>query len=209
MDTRGQGGSWTVGATGDPGGGTGPEHPGVMTRGILDPATYYYRRLYVDAVRAVETAAALPGVDADRIAVAGESQGGGLSLAAAALAPELVGLCLADVPFLCAFERALGVADEHPYLELTRFLAVHPDLVPAVRRTLAYVDCVHLAPKIRARCLVSVGLMDAVCPPSTVFAAYNAITAEKEMVVHEYAGHDVPPSQVERRLAAFAAFAGA
>ena len=55
--------------TPDPGAGfSGPEHPGVLTRGVLDPETYYFRRLYVDAVRAVETAAAHPQVDADRIA---------------------------------------------------------------------------------------------------------------------------------------------
>jgi cephalosporin-C deacetylase len=58
VDTRAQGGTWSAGATGDPGAGdSGPEAAGVMTRGILDPRTYYYRRLYVDAVRAVETAA--------------------------------------------------------------------------------------------------------------------------------------------------------
>ena len=111
MDSRSQGGEWTVGHTPDPGAGfSGPEHPGVMTRGVLDPETYYYRRLYVDAVRAVETAAAHPQVDADRICVSGASQGGGLSLAAAALAPELVRLCHADIPFLCDIERAITLA---------------------------------------------------------------------------------------------------
>ena len=76
MDTRAQGGTWSAGDTPDPGAGSSSaEHPGVMTRGIASPETYYYRRLYVDAVSAVETAAALPGVDADRIIVAGTSQG--------------------------------------------------------------------------------------------------------------------------------------
>ena len=55
MDTRGQGGEWMPGATGDPGAGaSGAEHPGVMTRGIASPETYYFRRLYTDAVRALE-----------------------------------------------------------------------------------------------------------------------------------------------------------
>src|SRR5215831_5174660 len=111
MDTRSQGGTWSAGHTADPGAGSsGPEHPGVMTRGIASPETYYYRRLYVDAVRAVETAAALPGVDPARIAVAGSSQGGALALAAAALAPDAVRLCQADVPFLSDFERAMEIA---------------------------------------------------------------------------------------------------
>src|SRR5262245_60350615 len=77
MDTRAQGGTWAAGDTPDAGAGaSGPEHPGVMSRGITTPETYYYRRLYVDAVRAVETAASLAGVDPGRVAVAGTSQGG-------------------------------------------------------------------------------------------------------------------------------------
>jgi len=107
MHARAQGGTWSTGGTPDAGAGTsGAEHPGVMTRGVASPETYYHCRLYVDAVRAVETAASLPGVDPERIAVAGASQGGALALTAAALAPDLVRLCHADVPFLCDIERA-------------------------------------------------------------------------------------------------------
>lgn len=205
MDTRGQGGTWSPGATGDPGAGiSGPEHPGVMTRGIADPETYYYRRLYIDAVRAVETARAHPQVDPDRIAVGGMSQGGGFALAAAALAPDLVRLCHADMPFLCDIERAVAMGMEHPYLELAAYFAQHGDLADSARRTLAYFDCAHLAGYIRARCLVSVGLFDVVCPPSTVFAAYNAIQAPKEIAIYDYSNHEIPVSHSELRLADFA-----
>jgi cephalosporin-C deacetylase len=205
MDTRAQGGTWSAGATPDPGAGdSGPEHPGVMTRGIASPETYYYRRLYVDAVRAVETAAALDGVDPQRIGVAGRSQGGALALASAALAPELVRLCHADVPFLCDVERGMDVAQEPPYLELVAFLALHPELVEAARHTIRHVDNALLARRIRARTLVSVGLRDPITPPSTVFAAYNAIEAPKEIVVLPYSGHDGVTAQVERQLEDFA-----
>ena len=60
MDTRGQGSTWSVGETPDPDATGAPAHPGFMTRGILDPATYYYRRVFVDAVRAVEASAGIP-----------------------------------------------------------------------------------------------------------------------------------------------------
>jgi cephalosporin-C deacetylase len=205
MDTRAQGGTWSAGHTADPGGGlSGAEHPGVMTRGLLDHETYYYRRLYVDAVRAVETAATLPGVDGDRIAVAGRSQGGALALAASALAPGLVRLCHADVPFLCDIPRGMDVALQPPYTELVEYLAVHPAREADARRTLAYVDNAVLAPRVTAKTLVSVGLRDPITPPSTIFAAYNALTGPKEIVVLSYSGHEPPTSHVEYQLAQFA-----
>jgi cephalosporin-C deacetylase len=76
MDTRGQGSSWRQGDTGDlPTDGANPHYPGFMTQGILSPATYYYRRVFADGVRAVETALSHPAVDGERLAVLGGSQG--------------------------------------------------------------------------------------------------------------------------------------
>src|SRR5579875_3004405 len=64
MDSRGQGGRWTSGATGDPAGNAaGPENSMVMTRGITRPEDYYFTRLFVDAARAVQVAGELDGTD--------------------------------------------------------------------------------------------------------------------------------------------------
>jgi len=207
MDTRGQGGRWTSGATGDrqpagtPG---GPENAQVMTRGIGRPEDYYYTRLFTDAVRAVETASELAG--APRVAVSGISQGGGLALATAALAPRAVAVCHADVPFLCDIQRAITLAPDPPYTEVPEFLAHNVDEIPAALDTLRYVDCALLARRITARCLLSVGLMDTICPPSTVFAAYNEIIAGKEISVHPFTGHAVPAAHAERQLRHFRDF---
>jgi cephalosporin-C deacetylase len=130
----------------------GPEHPGVMTRGIQAPETDYYRRLFTDAACAIETAAAHDAIDESRLAVGGASQGGGLALAAAALVPDRVRLVQADVPFLCDFPRAIEVAGQHPYVELAEFFAVHPGMVEQALETLSYFDCAMLAKKITARC---------------------------------------------------------
>ena len=88
MDTRGQGSSWSVGQTPDEAT-AGPQVPGVLTRGILDPADYYYRRLFTDAVRAVDAAHSIDRVDPARVAVIGGSQGGGTALAVAGLRTDI------------------------------------------------------------------------------------------------------------------------
>lgn len=172
MDTRGQGSGWgSGGATPDPVG-AGPATPGFMTRGIEDPLAYYYRRVFVDGVRAVETLRSLPQVDPTRVAVCGGSQGGGIAIAVAGLTPGLAG-AMPDVPFLCHFERAVGLTDKDPYNEIVRYLAVHRDAEAQVFSTLAYFDGVNFAKRTTAPALFSVALMDPICPPSTVFAARN------------------------------------
>ena len=206
MDTRGQGGRWTTGATGDYPAGQrgGPENAQVMTRGISRPEEYYYTRLFTDAALAVQTASELAGVP--RVAVSGASQGGGLALATAALVPGAVAVCHADVPFLCDIQRAITLAPEAPYTEVSEFLAHQLDLIPAALDTLRHVDCALLARRITARCLLSVGLMDTIRPPSTVFAAYNEITASKDISVHPFTGHEVPGAHVQRQLRHFRDF---
>jgi cephalosporin-C deacetylase len=192
MDTRGQGSGWSVGETGDPGDpdGLGPAaHPGYMTRGILDPASYYYRRVYADAVRAVEAARSHEAVDVARVAVTGSSQGGGLAIAAAALVSD-VAATAPDVPFLSDFPRAIAIADTDPYGEIARYLSVHRDHVEPALRTLSYFDAAVLGRRATAPALFSVGLMDETCPPSTVFAAYNHYGGPKEIVEYPFNDHE-------------------
>ncbi|WP_456785839.1 acetylxylan esterase [Cellulomonas sp. P5_C5] len=187
MDTRGQGGQYGSGGdTPDPVG-SGPAAPGFVTRGILDPATYYYRRVLTDAVRAVEAVRALPGVD--RVAVVGNSQGGGIALAVAGLVPDLAAV-MVSAPFLCDIPRALSITDADPYGEIVRYLAVHRGAADQVLRTLSYVDGVHHARRAIAPALFATGLRDTVCPPSGVFAAHNAYAAEREMAVYPYNHHE-------------------
>ena len=199
MDSRGQGGRWSSGATAD-GIGTGPENSLVMTRGITTPEEYYYTRMFTDAALAVDTARELAG-PARPVAVSGGSQGGALALAAAALRPDAVAVCHADVPFLCDIQRAITLAPHAPYTEIPEFLAENVELVPRALDTLRYIDCALLARRITAATLVSVGLMDDICPPSTVFAAYNEISAaDKEIAVYPYSGHSWPKAHAERQL---------
>jgi cephalosporin-C deacetylase len=189
VDTRGQGSMWGGGgATGD-GHGSGPQAPGFMTKGIEDPKSYYYRRVFADAVRAVEAVRSLADVDTTRIAVQGISQGGGIALAAAGLVQDLVAV-MPDVPFLCHFQRAVDICDQDPYLEITRYLAVHRSAPDGTFRTLSYFDGVNFAKRASAPVLFSVALMDKICPPSTVYAAYHAYGGPKEIVVYSFNDHE-------------------
>ncbi|MCU1534731.1 MAG: acetylxylan esterase [Glaciihabitans sp.] len=195
VDTRGQG--WTgENATDDPSQSSGTVAvPGVMTRGILDPANYYYRRAYTDAVRAIDAARTLAQVDSDRVVVAGASQGGGIALAAGALAEGLAGV-MPDVPFLCHFNRSIEIVDSFPYGEIAGYLRQYRSREATVRATLAYFDNAVLSERATAPTLFSVALMDQVCPPSSVFAAFNAYgtaggaSPDRQIEVYPFNGHE-------------------
>ncbi|GAB3920822.1 acetylxylan esterase [Microlunatus endophyticus] len=200
MDTRGQG--WASGgyeSTPDLSSDAGLHHtPGFMTAGLTDPKAYYYRRVYTDTVRCLEAVRGNPLVDSSKIVVTGGSQGGGLSIAAAGLAPyvgiDLAG-CAPNVPFLSHFARAIQITDRDPYHEITRYLAGWRDLVPVAYRTLSYFDGVNLGKRAKAPALFSVGLMDLTCPPSTVYAAYNFYgedggNPEKSIDVYTHNDHE-------------------
>ena len=189
MDTRGQGATWSKGATADGAGSGGPQVPGVMTRGILDPQTYYYRRLFTDAVRAVQAARELAWVDAGRVAVTGISQGGAIALATAGLCPDLRAV-VARVPFLSDFPRALQITDAYPYREIRDFLAVHRTEAGRAQQTLRYFDGVNFAAQATAPAMFTAGLMDATTPPSTVYAAYNAYAGPKQITAWPFNGHE-------------------
>lgn len=185
VDTRGQVGGDTTDITE----GGSPNVAGFLTQGVLDPKTYYYRRVYTDAVRAIEAARSHDKVDETRIAVAGASQGGGITIAVSGLMPD-VALSLPDVPFLCQFRRSVGLTPAMPYREISSFLAVQRDKVETVFNTLDYFDAVNFAARIQAPSLFSTALMDQICAPSTVFAAYNQIDAPKDIKIYDYNGHE-------------------
>jgi cephalosporin-C deacetylase len=189
MDTRGQGSGWSRGDTPDvEPQGSNPQHPGFMTRGILNPQTYYYRRVFSDAVRAVAAARAHEAVDSNRVAVTGGSQGGGITLAVAGMAD--VQASMPDVPFLCHYRRATQLVASHPYAEISNFCKIHRDKVETVFETLSYFDGVNFAARAQSPALFSVGLMDDICPPSTVYAAYNHYAGKKEIRAYEYNNHE-------------------
>lgn len=146
---------------------------GHLLDGIDDPARSYYRGVFVDVARGVEAIRSLDAVDASRVALIGNSQGGGIALGVGALVPELAAV-LAQAPFLTAAPIALQLATQGPWTELRGYLAEHPERADAVARTLAYVDGVTSARHATAPGWISAGLADDICPPETARAAAAA-----------------------------------
>ncbi len=207
MDNRGQGDQYGCGGdTPDPHAGA-PGGPGPAVRGLLAARDHHYRRLITDAVRAVAAVRELPGVDGGRVAVVGNSQGGGLALAVAGLVPDLAA-ALVTAPFLCGIRRALDLTDAAPYGEITAYLSVHRGAEQAAYRTLAYLEGISFARRAHAPAHFGVGLRDTVCPPSGAYAAFNRygeLTGTgpgKEIHAYPYNGHEGGDAvHVRRQLA--------
>jgi cephalosporin-C deacetylase len=188
VDTRGQGSNGSIGDTPDPHG-SAPHGPGFMTFGIESRESYYYRRVFTDAVRSIEAARSLALVDETRVAAYGGSQGGGISLAATALTGDLAASVF-HVPFLCDFPRSTRITDLDPYKEIGRYLAVHRAKTADVHRVLSYFDGVNFAKRATTPGRFTAALMDPICPPSTVYGAFNNYAGDKSITLWQYNGHE-------------------
>jgi cephalosporin-C deacetylase len=94
------------------------------------------------------------------------------------------------VPFLCHYRRAVEITETLPYAEITAYLAARRASPADVFNVLAYVDGLNFAVRATASTLFSVALADDVCPPSTVFAAFNHYAGPKRIAVYPFNGHE-------------------
>ena len=160
-------------------------------RGLDDEHGYFYQGAYADCVRAVDFLASRDEIDVSRIAVTGGSQGGGLSLAAAAL-DQRISLCAPDIPFLCNWVRYFKTSS---WPEIDNWIEAKPHRSwKKTLRTMSYIDALNFADKIRCPVFLGLGLQDGVCPPATIFAVYNRLDVPKEYRVYPEAEHWVEAS---------------
>jgi cephalosporin-C deacetylase len=197
VDTRGQGGH-TPDLSVYPKGGIS----GWMTLGIEDPQSYYFKYAYMDCVRALDFVAEREELDSSRIAVYGGSQGGGLTLAVAGI-DDRPKLALPVYPFLCDYRRSVEIHSSGPYAEIKNwFRKYDPEhsKEEQIYGTLSYFDGMNFASRIKARTLMAISLQDVTCPPSTCFAAYNHLNAEKEAAIYHDYGHEGLPFHDESMM---------
>lgn len=197
VNVRGQGG-----ITPDPAAYSQGSITGWMTLGILDKNEYYYRNVYMDCVRAIDFVCSREEIDTGRIGIYGESQGGGLTLAVAGL-DKRPKFAMPVYPYLCHFKRAIEMYQEGPYREIfDYFRRFDPEMKTEdkVFETLSYFDGMNLATRISCPVLMAITLRDVICPPSTMFAAYNHITSEKEVKLYHHHGHEGLPFHEEAMI---------
>lgn len=181
----------------------GNTHHGHIIRGLddPDPRNMLFRYIYLDTAQLARIVMGFDEVDPARVGAWGGSQGGALTLACAALEPR-IRLAASEFPFLCDFKRVWDMdLCKDAYAELKTFFRLFDPTharEEEIFTRLGYIDLQFLAPRIRAKTLMAVGLMDTICPPSSQFAAYNKITAEKDLVIYPDFGHEGLPGQTDR-----------
>ncbi len=197
MDCRGQGGK-----SEDTGAVPGTTHHGHIIRGLSGkPQDLLFRSIFLDTVQLARVVDSFDEVDSTRMASNGGSQGGALSIACAALSPH-ISRCVSVFPFLSDYKRVWEMdLLKDAYGELRTYLRHFDPLAIERERIfekLGYIDVHHLAPRIRAAVVMALTLQDNICPPSTQFAVFNALTSPKTPVIYPDFGHENLPGFADR-----------
>ena len=169
----------------------------LTTLGVLDKNEFYMRNIFLDAVRAVDAAATLPEVDPERIVTFGGSQGGGLSITAAALSGKVKKCFNFVTSFACIHRRIeLGSGIFGPVKD---FLHVYPHLTDKVMETVSYFDVNNMASLLKVPTSVCLCLDDPICLPEFVYSVYDHIAAEeKELNMYPFWKHQLPSAHRDK-----------
>jgi cephalosporin-C deacetylase len=212
MDIRGQ-----CGDTPDSRVYSGGAFSGWLTLGLNSPMEHYYRQVYLDSIQMIEALARRPEVNSEKIGLFGNSQGGGIAVASAALLEKghqlnlgisaKIAVVNAGIPFLSDMKRAYQDHGDGPWAELTwYFLMYDPyhEREKEVFNTLSYFDLINFASWLSCPVLISVGLKDTACPPLTIYALYNHLTCEKFIIPYPEYGHEDIDNHTDKQIAFFA-----
>lgn len=160
---------------------------------VSDKDIYYYKRVYLGCIRAVDFLVSLPQYDGQNLGIQGGSQGGALSIITAALDPRIKYLS-AMYPAMSDMTGYLnGRAGGWPHIFAGNNLTYYnyPDAI----ETIGYYDVVNFAKILKTPGFYSWGFNDDTCPPTSYYSAYNEIKAPKTLFVVPETGHWTYPEQ--------------
>lgn len=189
MDARGQ-----AGLSEDTSQLRGTTFCGHIVRGLSEgPEKLLFRSIFLDTAELARIVMQLPEVDSGRVGVMGDSQGGALTVACAALTPGIK-KAAPLYPFLSDYKRVWEMdLDKGSYLELATYLRQKDPLhehEEEIFRTLGYIDVKNLAHRIKAEVLLGTGLLDDTVPASTQYALYHSLNTKKKHLIYPDYGHE-------------------
>jgi cephalosporin-C deacetylase-like acetyl esterase len=163
--------------------------------GMESRDSYYYKRVYAAVVRAGDFLLGLPQWDGVHYVVQGGSQGGGLTLVAAALDPRVKAIAVSYPAMADQFGYFIGRAGgwPHTFADTTKLRALAEK-----KETIGYYDAVNFARRVTVPGIYAWGFNDTTVPPTASYATFNAITAPKETVIVPETGHNRVKSQTDR-----------
>ncbi len=164
------------------------------TTNLDDKDKAYFKRVYLGCVRAVDFIESLDCFNGEDIAVTGGSQGGALSIVTAGLDNR--------IDYLAAFYPALSDLTGFLYGRAGGWPQIFKDAYtnkPEKVETSKYFDVVNFARFVKVQGWYSWGYNDNVCPPTSMYAAYNVIKAEKELHIFQETQHWTFPEQHEMK----------
>ena len=197
LDVRGQ-----MGISDDTLSVPGNTYRGHIIRGLSsnDPEKLFFRNVFLDTAKTARILMNMDYIDENRVGATGRSQGGALTIACAALEPRVKKIA-PIFPFLSDYKRIWEMdLFKDAYDELSYYLRIKDPRHKNVDRMfemLGYIDVGNLAPGIKAETYMFITLMDTVCPPSSQFAIYNRIKAQKSCEIYPNHGHEVLPGSDE------------
>ncbi|TVP85726.1 MAG: alpha/beta fold hydrolase [Acholeplasmataceae bacterium] len=170
------------------GGKSGPFDGESMFQGLTHQDDYYYRKVYIDAVKVIDIVREVHDLENERIALTGFSQGGAMAIVAAALdrRPKAV---MVEAPAMSDFPCRIRLKTES-IQNMVAYCAKHG--IPEARylETLTYYDVKHLIHSVRVPVLVGNGTKDPICPVECFQPTFNMISAPKQLVIYQTDQHD-------------------
>ncbi len=160
-----------------------------FTYGFGDKENYYYRGAFLDAVRAVDFLCTRQKVQKENIFAEGSSQGGTITIAAAALCDGRINAIAPAVFFM---------SDYPDYFQLTAWPATEANKKKELLgmtdeqmfSMLSYFDMKNLATWVSCPVYMNFSLNDDMCPPHINWAFYNNLAStEKKYLTNPTLGH--------------------